>query len=135
MGTYIFLYDEDDDCKRWESVELLEPKDIFTTGTRKGGIDDNPQSDAAGDRGEWDMDASGDGNLYIGKFDGRLHLFGAEWGCCRKDQNAMAYQGYDRGWLNKDLERFATVKYTDRDNNGFIDYIEYDLDGIKISRK
>ncbi|MDR1097572.1 MAG: hypothetical protein LBL57_05520 [Tannerella sp.] len=124
-----FVYDEDDDCKRWERVELYDPLDPFKIGTRKGGIDNHPQSDAAGDRGEWDLDASGRGQLYIGKFDGRLHLFGAEWGCWRIDKNASAYQGYDRHWLNRDPKQFATVKYTDRDSNGFFDYIEYDLDG------
>jgi hypothetical protein len=127
-----FVYDEDDDCKRWERVELLEPRNPFLSGTRKGGIDNHPQADAAGDRGEWDLDASGNGKLYIGKFDGRLHLFGAEWGCWRIDQNASAYHGYDRSWLNKTPREFATVKYTDRDNNGFFDYVEYDLDGDTV---
>jgi hypothetical protein len=127
-----FVYDEDDDCKRWERVELYDPLDPFKIGTRKGGIDNHPQSDAAGDRGEWDLDASGKGQLYISKFDGRLHLFGAEWGCWRIDKNASAYQGYDRHWLNREPKRFATVKYTDKDNNGFFDYIEYDLDGDTV---
>ncbi|MDR1667122.1 MAG: hypothetical protein LBS03_05460 [Bacteroidales bacterium] len=127
-----FVYDEDDDCKRWERVELYEPRDPFKIGTRKEGLDHHPQSDAAGDRGEWDTDASGKGQLYIGKFDGRLHLYGAEWGCWRIDKNASAYQAYDRHWLNKTPQKFATVKYTDKDNNGFFDYIEYDLDGDTV---
>jgi hypothetical protein len=127
-----FTYDEDDDCKRWERVELYEPRDPFTSGIWKGGIDNHSQSDAAGDRGEWDLDNSGKGKLYISKFDGRLHLYGAEWGCWRIDQNASAYQGYDRSWTKKEPEKYATVKYTDKDNNGFFDYIEYDLDGDKI---
>ncbi len=127
-----FVYDEDDDCKRWERVELYEPRDPFKIGTWKGGIDNHPQSDAAGDRGEWDLDASGKGKLYISKFDGRLHLYGAEWGCWRIDKNATAYHGYDRGWVKREPKQFATVKYTDKDNNGFFDYIEYDLDGDSI---
>jgi len=124
-----FVYDEDDDCNRWERVELLQPLDPFIIGAQKGGIDNNTQSDAAGDRGEWDLDNSGNGNLYIGKFDGRLHLYGAEWGCWRIDQKATAYQGFDRGWVKNEPKEFATVKYSDKDNNGFFDYIEYDLDG------
>ena len=67
------------------------------------------------------MDNSGRGKLYVSKFDGRIHLYGAEWGCWRIDQNAEYYQGWDRLWfgLDKNPNRFATVKYTDTDNNGF----------------
>ena len=128
-----FVYDEDDDCGRWERVEFYDPLDSFKIGWKNGGIDNNKQSDAAGDRGEWDMDNSGKGKLYIGKFDGRLHLYGAEWGCWRIDQNANYYQGWDRMWMGMDRQpgKFGTVKYTDKDNNGFFDCIEYDLDGDK----
>lgn len=128
-----FVYDEDDDCGRWERVEFYDPLDPFKIGWKNGGIDNNKQSDAAGDRGEWDMDNSGKGKLYVGKFDGRLHLYGAEWGCWRIDQNANYYQGWDRIWMGMDRQpgKFGTVKYTDKDDNGFFDYIEYDLDGDK----
>ena len=128
-----FVYDEDDDCGRWERVEFYDPLDPFKIGWKNGGIDNNKQSDAAGDRGEWDMDNSGKGKLYVGKFDGRVHLYGAEWGCWRIDQNANYYQGWDRMWMGMDRQpgRFGTVKYTDKDDNGFFDYIEYDLDGDK----
>ncbi len=67
-----FVYDEDDDCSRWERVEFYDPKDPFKVGWNKGGIDNNKQSDAAGDRGEWDMDNSGNAQLYISHFDGRF---------------------------------------------------------------
>lgn len=127
-----FVYDEDDDCNRWERVEFLDPLDPFKIGKGKGGIDNNSQSDASGDRGEWDLDNSGKGKLYISKFDGRLHLFGSEWGCWRIDQTSQYYQGYDRGWLNKEPNIFSTIKYSDKNNNGFIDMIEYDLDGDHI---
>ena len=128
-----FVYDEDDDCGRWERVEFYDPLDPFKIGWNNGGIDNNKQSDVAGDRGEWDMDNSGKGKLYIGKFDGRLHLYGAEWGCWRIEQNANYYQGWDRMWMGMDRKpgKFGTVKYTDKDNNGFFDYVEYDLDGDK----
>jgi len=124
-----FVYDEDDDCHRWERVEFLDPMDPFKIGYNKGGIDNHPQSDVSGDRGEWDLDNSGEGKLYISKFDGRLHLFGAEWGCWRIDQTAKYYQGFNRTWMNKEPTVFSTVKYSDTDNNGFIDRIEYDMDG------
>lgn len=124
-----FVYDEDDDCHRWERVEFLDPLDPFKTGTNKGGIDNHPQSDVSGDRGEWDLDNSGSGKLYISKFDGRLHLFGAEWGCWRIDQQARYYQGYNRSWKPGEPANFSTVKYGDSNKNGFIDLIEYDMDG------
>ncbi len=127
-----FVYDEDDDCNRWERVEFLDPLDPFKIGSGKGGIDNNSQADISGDRGEWDLDNSGKGKVYISKFDGRLHLFGAEWGCWRIDQNAQYYQGVDRSWLNKTPEIFSTVIYRDTDSNGFIDYIEYDFDGDHV---
>lgn len=128
-----FVWDEDGDCKRWERVEFYEPLDPFKTGWKGGGIDNHKQSDASGDRGEWDMDNSGRGKLYVGKFDGRIHLYGAEWGCWRIDQHVNYYQGWDRLWLGseKNPDRFATVKYTDTDDNGFFDLIEYDMDGDK----
>ena len=124
-----FVYDEDDDCHRWERVEFYEARDPFKVGAGNGGLDHHTQADAAGDRGEWDMDCSGKGNLYISPLDGRLHLYGAEWGCWRVDQNTEYYQGWDRLWINKNPKKFATVKYTDKNGNGFLDYVEYDMDG------
>ncbi len=136
------VFDEDDDCQRWERVEFYDPKDYWKIGPLKGGIDNNPQSDVAGDRGEWDMDNSGKGKLYIGKFDGRIHLYGAETGVWRIDQNARYYQGW-QGWRggadtipHNDIYTEPTsaplVKYTDTDGNGFFDLIEYDLNGDKV---
>lgn len=124
-----FVYDEDDDCGRWERVEFCEDRDPFRVGSNNGGFDNHTQSDASGDRGEWDTDNSGGGKLYVSRFDDRLHLYGAERGIWRIDQNANYYQGWDRLWLRRDPERFATVRYTDRDCNGFFDFLEYDLDG------
>lgn len=124
-----FVYDEDDDCGRWERVEFCENRDPFRVGSNNGGFDNHTQSDASGDRGEWDTDNSGGGKLYVSRFDGRLHLYGAERGIWRIDQNANYYQGWDRLWLRRDPEQFATVRYTDRDCNGFFDFLEYDLDG------
>lgn len=134
-----FVFDEDDDCNRWERVEFYEPKELYTVGLRKGGVDNNAQSDAIGDRGEWDLDNSGEGRLYVSTFDGRIHLYGADWGVWRIDQTAYNYQGfgglYDK-WtfhrMNLDPECFGLVKYTDTDSNGFVDKIEYDLDGDRF---
>jgi len=133
------VFDEDDDCNRWERVEFYDPRDLYLIGRNKGGLDHNAQADAMGDRCEWDMDFSGKAQLYVGPFDGRIHLYGAEWGAWRIDQTAYSFQGfggiYDR-WKGSRLQRepsgFATVKYSDSDENGFIDLIEYDLDGDRV---
>lgn len=131
------VFDEDDDCERWERVEMYEPKDPFKIGMRNDGIDNNPQADASGDRAEWDMDNSGNGNLYIG-FDGRIHLFGAEKAYWRIDQDAWSYQGwgglYEDGYqrTQKQPEKFATIAYEDTNNDGFFNLIKYDLDGDTI---
>lgn len=139
-----FVYDEDDDNERWERVEFYDPLDPFKIGKRNGGIDDNPQADAIGDRGEWDMDNSGNSNIYISKFDGKIHLYGAEWGCWRIDQLKYSYQGwgglYDNYTSNftrlqKEFNPFSTIKYQDTDKNGFIDEIKMDIDGDTIFEK
>ncbi len=121
------VFDEDDDCQRWERVELYYPRDPFKIGVRQGGIDEHNQADCSGDRGEWDTDNSGKGQLYVARFDGRIHLHGAEWGAWRIDQDAHYFQGWHRSHQQPD--RFPTIKYTDTDDNGFFDRIAYDLDG------
>lgn len=134
-----FVFDEDDDCERWERAEFYDPKDLFKVGAKNGGLDNNPQADVAGDRGEWDMDFSGNGNLYISKMDGKIHLYGAEWGAWRIDEGAKYYQGW-QGWRNgadtivhnmthPEPTTFPTIKYSDTDGNGFFDKLEFDLDG------
>ncbi len=135
-----FVFDEDDDCKRWERVEFYEPKELWKIGMQKGGLDNNGQSDAVGDRGEFDTDNSGKGNLYIAPFDGRLHLYGAEWGAWRVDVNARSYQGYGglyppaKSHVRDQIEpnKWATMRYSDTNNNGFMDCIEYDLNGDQL---
>ncbi len=133
-------FDEDDDCERWERVEFYQPDNPFKIGMQNGGIDNNPQADATGDRGEWDTDNSGHGKLYIG-FDNRIHLFGAEKGFWRIDQDANSYQGWGGLYANeykrdqKIPEKFATVGYEDLDNDGFLDLVKYDLDGDTIFEK
>ena len=139
-----FVYDEDDDCERWERVDFYEPRNLFKVGGKNLGLDNNYQTDAIGDRGEWDLDNSGNANLYISKFDGRLHLYGAEWGAWRVDQLAFSYQGwgglydsYQPKWdrTQSEFAPFSTFKYEDTDNNGFIDKIQMDIDGDTIFEK
>lgn len=132
------VFDEDDDCHRWERVEFYEPRDPFIIGAGNDGLDRNPQADAIGDRGEWDLDFSGKGNLYISPLDGKIHLYGAETGYWRIDQNTLSYQGW-QGWRGPNIQPedtdqfepliFATVQYQDTDGNSYFDEMSFDMDG------
>ena len=142
-----FVFDEDDDDHRWERVEMYYPTagvgpqsgpiDIYSVarwnkqkpGARPG-LCGHPQSDTLGDRGEFDMDNSGRGRLYVGIFDRKLHLAGAEWGAWTVDREGA----FHAGALAPSPKPAATnvqevVKYTDTDGNGFLDTVEYDYDG------
>lgn len=127
-----FTWDEDDDCGRWERVELYDDRDAFAIGTHQNGLDHNSQADVTGDRGEWDRDFSGGGDIYVGRFDGRIHLYGAERGAWRIDQNALYYQGWNKTFQNTVPSSCATFEYLDTDGNGFLDTVQYDLDGDRV---
>ena len=152
--TTYFVFDEDDDDHRWERVEINYPihgfggpEDIDLWSTwkwRNGnyanlhmapdgvkpGLGGHPQADSLGDRGEFDRDNSGGGKLYVGVFDRKLHLLGAEWGGWTVDRNAE----YHGGWKTPSPKPIApkveeVVRYTDSDGNGFLDTVEFDYDG------
>jgi hypothetical protein len=149
-----FVFDEDDDDHRWERVEMYYPMhgfggpkeiDLYSTkrwrrnnyaelemaaeGERPS-IAGHPQADSLGDRGEFDEDNSGNGKLYVGVFDRKLHLAGAEWGAWIVDKNGEFHGGSKTPSPKPQAPRVdEVVKYTDTDNNGFIDTIEYDYDG------
>ena len=152
--TLYFVFDEDDDDHRWERVEMYYPmhgfggpKDIDIYSTRrwrrsnyaeqdmvaeneKPGLSGHPQADSLGDRGEFDEDNSGGGKLYVGVFDRKLHLAGAEWGAWTVDKNAEYHGGVKTPSPRPSAPRVEeVVKYTDTDNNGFLDTVEYDYDG------
>jgi len=153
-ATMYFVFDEDDDDHRWERVEMYYPmhgfggpKDIDIYSTKKWrrgnyaelgmagpnekpGLSGHPQADSLGDRGEFDEDNSGGGKLYVGVFDRKLHLAGAEWGAWTVDKNAEFHGGSKAPSPKPIAPRVEeVVKYTDTDNNGFLDTIEYDYDG------
>jgi len=153
-ATMYFVFDEDDDDHRWERVEMYYPmhgfggpKDIDLYSTKKWrrgnyaelamagpnekpGLSGHPQADSLGDRGEFDEDNSGGGKLYVGMFDRKLHLAGAEWGAWTVDKNAEYHGGSKTPSPKPIAPRVEElVKYTDTDNNGFLDTIEYDYDG------
>lgn len=97
---------------------------------QRPGINGHPQADSLGDRGEFDEDNSGGGKLYVGVFDRKLHLAGAEWGAWTVDKNAE-YHGGNKTPSPKPIAPRVeeVVKYTDTDKNGFLDTIEFDYDG------
>jgi hypothetical protein len=153
-ATMYFVFDEDDDDHRWERVEMYYPmhgfggpKDIDLYSTKKWrrgnyaelamagpdekpGLSGHPQADSLGDRGEFDEDNSGGGKLYVGVFDRKLHLAGAEWGAWTVDKNAEYHGGSKTPSPKPIAPRVEElVKYTDTDNNGFLDTIEYDYNG------
>ncbi len=137
-GSCWMTFDEDDDDHRWERVELYYPTDdVYSTARwdkdhKGGGLDGHPQSDSLGDRGEWDEDNSGKGKLYIGGWDQKLHLFGAEKGAWTVDEHAQ-YWG-SSPVLGNSSPLMApkvgeVVQYRDTDGNGYFDEITYDYDG------
>jgi len=153
-ATMYFVFDEDDDDHRWERVEMYYPMhgfggprdiDIYSTKKwrrgnyaelamvgpdEKPGLSGHPQADSLGDRGEFDEDNSGGGKLYVGVFDRKLHLAGAEWGAWTVDKNAEYHGGSKTPSPKPIAPRVEeVVKYTDTDQNGFFDTIEYDYDG------
>src|SRR5436190_261294 len=152
--TMYLVVDEDDDDHRWERVEMYYPmhgfggvKDIDIYSVKrwrrsnyaeqsmvaegeKPGLSGHPQADSLGDRGEFDEDNSGNGKLYVGVFDRKLHLAGAEWGAWTVDKNAEFHGGVKTPSPKPLATRVEeVVKYTDTDNNGFLDTVEYDYDG------
>lgn len=138
-------FDEDDDDHRWERVELYNPNDPYSTERAKkdskGGLDSHVQSDTLGDRGEFDLDFSGAGKVYIGKWDKKIHLYGAEWGGWTVDYGAKFWGSspVTGGSSPEKAKKVAeVVQYKDTNNDGFIDEITYDYDGdqkvdLKIS--
>ncbi len=152
--TLYMVFDEDDDDHRWERVEMYYPihgcggtEDVDPWSAKrwrqgnyarlnmadegeKPGIAGHPQADSLGDRGEFDRDASGGGKLYVGVFDGKLHLAGAEWGAWTVDRNAEYHGGWKAPGPGPQAPRVEeVVRYTDADGNGFLDTVEYDYDG------
>ena len=149
------VVDEDDDDHRWERVEMYYPThgrpvddtaiDVYSTkrwardtwvkewmaqAPEMPGVSGHPQADSLGDRGEFDADDSGRGQLYVGVFDRKLHLAGAEWGAWTVDREGR----YHGGWGTPSKKDHApaveeVVRYRDTDANGFLDKVEYDYDG------
>lgn len=126
-------FDEDDDCQRWERVEIYYPGDPYLLKRQNNNaIITHPQSDALGDRSEWDMDFSGEGKLYRASWDGKIHLLGAEKGAWTVDINgaynaAVHPNGVSSSIMPDRVEE--VIQYTDSDENGFFDVVSYDYNG------
>lgn len=144
-GKVWMVFDEDDDDHRWERVELYYPErngvraDPYLLGRyyrdqkTSFGLSSHIQSDSLGDRGEFDEDYSGGGKLYIGKWDKKVHLHGAEWGGWTVDFGGKFWGGAGPARGNASPEKAKkveeVVQYADTNNNGFIDEIRYDYEG------
>jgi hypothetical protein len=140
-GSCWLVFDEDDDDHRWERVEMYYPtKDPYSVkrwraGAKRdeGSLGGHPQADSLGDRGEWDQDNSGRGKLYVGRWDKKLHLFGAESGAWTVDYGGKYWGAgpVQTGGSSKEnapkVEEL--VQYKDTDGNGYFDTITVDYDG------
>jgi hypothetical protein len=97
---------------------------------QKPGLSGHPQADSLGDRGEFDRDNSGGGQLYVGVFDRKIHLAGAEWGAWTVDRRAEYHGGWKAPGNRPSAPRVEeVVRYDDKDGNGFFDTVAYDYDG------
>lgn len=134
-GHAYLTFDEDDDCARWERVEIYQPGDPYILrrgGGRGESMISNRQSDSLGDRGEWDMDFSGKGRLYRAEWDGKLHLLGAEHGAWTVDRNREYCGAIHPNGKSSEKEAETVgevVQYYDTNGNGFFDVITFDYNG------
>ncbi|MHB0999183.1 MAG: hypothetical protein ACYC27_08045 [Armatimonadota bacterium] len=114
------LFDEDDDDCRWEEMFARHEPEVGARG----------YSDRIGDRFEHDSECKGKGKLYVGKFDGRIHLYHADTAIWDVDYLGLYKGSMDRVGTPEGPEppaglRYPRVRYTDTNGNGFIDKIEY----------
>ncbi len=133
-----FVFDEDGDDHRWERVEFYNEGDPYEPRPAKNGtpttsVVKNNQADSRGDRGEWDNDFSGKGQLYVGQWDNKIHLYGAETGIWLIDDGKYFGSGSAPRACSPDIAPKVgeVVQYKDTNADGFIDFISYDYDGDK----
>lgn len=132
-GKAYFTFDEDDDCHRWERVELYLPGDPYVMDRKNPkSMIRHPQADSLGDRGEWDEDFSGGGKLYLAPWDGKIHLLGAEKGAWLVDLDRQYWGAAHPNKLSSTkaaTHAAEVVQYEDSDKNGFFDRITHDFEG------
>ncbi len=115
-------FDEDDDDTRWEEMfSRYEPENFVLT-------------DRIGDRYERDSQFEGGGKLYVGRFDGRIHLYHADFAVWDEDPWAL-FKGEEQYFSTVTDRpddgpeppvglRYPRIRYRDTDGNGFIDTID-----------
>ncbi|MHB0998635.1 MAG: discoidin domain-containing protein [Armatimonadota bacterium] len=139
-NSAFLLVDEDNDDVRWE--EMFSPHEF--TGPDLAYDKHFGYDDHLGDRWESDDNYDGGGLLYIGKFDGRMHLYKADRAEWTIDYKALFKGSLDRAQESPappDGLQYSLVKYSDTDNNGFIDKIVYgertvgDVKSFKVIRE
>jgi len=116
-GVFL-LFDEDDDDVRWE--------EMF------GRYEEPFYADNLGDRFEDDRDFGGEGKLYVGRFDGKIHLYHSEFSIWDIDYLGLYKGSGDRpatdvpeGPVPPVGLLYNRIRYHDTNNNGFADKIEY----------
>jgi len=136
-GRSEIAFDEDGDDHRWERVCIYKKGDPYKPHLPRSKENDSVvrgvQVDTLGDRTEWDDDYSGKGQLYMGPWDNKLHLYGAETGVWLVDDGSYAGSGNAPRASSREIAPKVgeVVQYEDSDNDGFIDLITYDYDGDK----
>jgi hypothetical protein len=136
-GRAMLAFDEDGDDHRWERVCIYRQGDPYKPrpphGVKNDSVVRGVQTDSLGDRTEWDEDFSGRGKLYIGAWDHRIHLYGAENGVWLVDDGSyFGLGGAPRASSPKIAPNVGeVVLYKDTNDDGFIDLITYDYDGDK----
>jgi hypothetical protein len=129
------VFDEDGDDHRWERVEFYQRGDAYQPRPPRGETNESVvrgvQTDTLGDRAEWDQDFSGKGQLYVGPWDRKLHLYGAESGVWLVDDGRYFGSGSAPRSTSPDIAPAVkeVVQYTDTDDDGFFDRVTYDYDG------
>jgi hypothetical protein len=115
-----------------ETAAATTQRTDSSVNRNNGGLGGHVQSDSLGDRGEWDEDNSGQGRIYIGRWDRKFHLYGAEKGAWTVDEHGR-YWGSRPVLGNSSPTTAPTVtelvQYADTDKNGFLDEITFDYDG------